>query len=152
MRPNNNNNNNNIVTSCQCNLTERLHSCHTWTVQSREPPSDTCFLGHTWLHIPNGILIGSSIFEQLTVESPETPYALQCAAPFPLKIATLHWGSGLHIIHAFLSLPESTARTASQSVQPFLHRWPQSVPILYNKAAPFPLEITPFIWRFWTSI
>jgi len=80
----------------------------------------------------------------------------------PLIIAPSHGGSGLPEIHASLGQPESTTQMASQSVQPFshsscksvirhvgacctraqnpngisvqpfLHRWPQSVPILYN--------------------
>ena len=33
---------------------------------------------------------------------------------------------------AFFGPSESTIRTATQLVQPFLHRWPQSVAVLYN--------------------
>jgi len=40
---------------------------------------------------------------------------------------------------------EPTIQTASWSVQPFSHSWPQSVPILYN-GPPFP-RICPFPWR-----
>jgi len=41
----------------------------------------------TLVHIQNDVLIGSAIFAQLTAES---RYALQRAAPFPLKIAHSH--------------------------------------------------------------
>jgi len=37
---------------------------------------------------------------------------------FPLTIAPSHGGSGPHLIHASLGLPESTAQMASRSVQP----------------------------------
>ena len=47
-------------------------------------PSNTCFLGATGVHIPNGISIGSAIFSQLTTESTHT---LQWAAISPLKWA-----------------------------------------------------------------
>jgi len=53
--------------------------------------SNMCLLGPTRVHIPNGISIGSAVFAQLTAES---PYSLQWAAPFPVKIAPLAWGSG----------------------------------------------------------
>ena len=56
-------------------------------LRQRAPPSNTCFLGPTRVHIPNGILIGSAIFAQLTAEG---PYTLQWAAHFPLKIAHVH--------------------------------------------------------------
>ena len=41
-------------------------------------------LGPTRRSIPNCTSIGSAVFAQLTVES---PYTLQWAAPFPIKIA-----------------------------------------------------------------
>jgi len=43
-------------------------------------PSSTWFLGSTWLSIPNGILIGSAVFAQLTAEC---PYTLQWATLSP---------------------------------------------------------------------
>jgi len=52
-------------------------------------------------------------------------------APFPQNCPFL-WGSGPHLIYDSLGPPEHTTQKASQSVQPFLHRWPQSVPTLYN--------------------
>jgi len=51
---------------------------------------------------------------------------------FPLISAHLHVGSGPHLIHASLGPLKSITQMASRSVQPFLHRWPHSVPILYN--------------------
>ena len=46
-------------------------------------------------HNPNGILIGSAVFAQLTAEC---PYSLQWDAPFPLKIASSHGGIRTPII------------------------------------------------------
>ena len=40
---------------------------------------------------------------------------------------------------------EPINQTVSLSVQPFLHRWPQSVPILYNGML-FPPQNCPFPW------
>jgi len=46
--------------------------------------------------------------------------------PFP-------WGFGIPSSNAWCLGPcEPTTQTATRSVQPCLHRWPQSVPILYN--------------------
>jgi len=59
---------------------------------------------------------------------------------FPLIIAPSHGGSGSHLIHASLGPSEPITQKATRSVQLFLHRWPQSVHILYN----FPtLKIAP---------
>jgi len=44
--------------------------------------------------------------------------------PFPMGISTSH------VTHDALGLCEPTTQTAPRSVQPCLHRWPQSVPIL----------------------
>jgi len=51
------------------------------------PPSNTCFLGPTQVHIPNGISINSATFAQLMAE---TTYTFQWAVPFPLKISISH--------------------------------------------------------------
>ena len=45
--------------------------------------SDTWFLGPTRVHNPNGILVGSAVFAQITTEC---RYTLQRAAHFPLKV------------------------------------------------------------------
>jgi len=42
--------------------------------------------------------------------------------------------------HAFLGPPKSSSKTASQSVQPFLHIPPQSDPLLYNGQLRFPVS------------
>ena len=52
--------------------------------------------------------------------------------PFPLKFPLLMGRFGSHRTHDSLSLFELTTQTASRSIQLLLHRWPQSVPILYN--------------------
>jgi len=43
-------------------------------------PHLTRFLGPIQAHNPNGILIGSAVFAQMTAEC---PYTLQWGAPFP---------------------------------------------------------------------
>jgi len=59
-------------------------------------------------------------------------------APFP-KNCPFPWrGSGPHLIYDVLGQSELITEMASPSVQPFLHRWPQGVPILYN-GLPLPL-------------
>jgi len=55
-------------------------------------PSNTRFLGPIQAHKPNGISIGSAVFTQMTAQC---PYTLQWDAPYPLKIAPSHGGSGL---------------------------------------------------------
>ena len=68
-------------------------------------------------HNPNGIWIGSAVFAQMTAER---PYSLQWDAPSSLKIATSNGDLDPQLIHGFLGPLESSARTASQSVQLFL--------------------------------
>jgi len=64
--------------------------------------------------------------------------------PFPLTIAPSHGGPRPHLTHPSLDPPESITETASQSIQPFLHRSRQSVAILYNgPPIPLSLKITP---------
>ena len=52
-------------------------------------------------------------------------------APFPQN-CPFPWRSGPHITQDSLGPSEPTTQTAYRSVQPFLYRWPQSVPVLYN--------------------
>ena len=54
-------------------------------------PSNTWFPGSTRFSIPNGILIGSAVFAQLTTGG---PYTLQWAAPLPSKLPVRIRGSG----------------------------------------------------------
>jgi len=78
-------------------------------------PSNTWFLRSTRVSIPNGITIGSAVFAQLAAEC---PYILQRTAPspqncrFPRGIMTPYntW---------FLEPTQSSAQTASRSVEPF---------------------------------
>ena len=44
----------------------------------------------------------------------------QMTAPSSVKVAPSHGGSGPHLMHGSLGLPESTTQTASRSVQPFV--------------------------------
>jgi len=56
--------------------------------------------------------------------------------PFPWGIWTLH------VTHDALGPCEPTTKTAPRSVQPCLHRWPQTVPILYNGLPVFPSKLS----------
>jgi len=61
------------------------------------------------------------------------PFPQNC--PFPREIWTAHDSLGPS---------QPTNQTASLSVQPFLHRWPQSVPIPHNGTPlPLPFKIAP---------
>jgi len=84
-----------------------------------------------------------AIFAQIMAES---PYTLQWA-PLSSKIALSH--GDLNLTHDSFGPSEYTAQTASRSVQPFLHRWPQSVPILYN-GTPLPPKSAPSHGGIWT--
>jgi len=64
----------------------------------------------------------------------------------PLKIAPSHRGSGPHLTHGFFSQPAPKTQTVSRSVQPFLHRLLQSLPMLYN-GPHIPFKITHFSGR-----
>ena len=61
---------------CTAHTKESLHftmGCHFSTLKlplhmgKSGPPSSTCFLGHTRVHNPNGILAGSAVFAGLTI-------------------------------------------------------------------------------------
>jgi len=108
----------------------RTHWCHlaghigaTWQIRL-----NLCFLQHTWVHSPNGKSIGSAISAQLTAECPCT---LQWATLSP-KIAPSRGDQDPHLFHDSLNQTKPAIHTASRSVQLFSHRWPQSVPMLYN--------------------
>jgi len=98
----------------------RQNCCFPW---GSVTPSNTWFLGSNRFSIPNGILIGSTVFAWLTTER---PYTLQWAR-LSSKIAPSHGGSGTHLIHDSLGTSKPITQTASQLVQRFLHRWPQSL-------------------------
>jgi len=52
--------------------------------------------------------------------------------PFPPNLPLLMGDLELHPTHDSLGPSEPTSQTVSRSVQLFLHRWPQSLPIVYN--------------------
>jgi len=99
---------------------------------------DLCFLWPTQVHNPNSNQSVQLFLHSLTAEG---PYTLQCTTLSP-KIAPSHRGSGPHITQ-FLGPSEPTTQTTSLSFQPFLHRWPQNVPILYIGMPLCPLKISP---------
>ena len=75
------------------------------------------FPASTRLRIPNCTSISSAVFAQLTAAN---SYTLQWVAPSPTPQNCPSYGrSGPHLIHGSLGLLESTAETASRSVQPF---------------------------------
>jgi len=64
--------------------------------------------------------------------------------PFPSKLPLPNGGSGPHVIRNFLGPSKHTNKTASQSVQPFWHRWPPTAPsvlILYNSLPLLPSKL-----------
>jgi len=87
-----------------------------------------CFLSPTWVHNPNGKSIGSTIFAQPMAKCRQACPGMS----FPLIIATSHWESGTHLIHASLSPPESITKMTSRLVQPLLHSLWQNAATLYK--------------------
>jgi len=78
-------------------------------------PSNTWFLWHTQVQIPNGIWTASAVFAQLTAEH---PYISQWAAPFPLRIAISHRELD-HLICGSLCPPKPSTQLASGSTELF---------------------------------
>ena len=78
--------------------------------------SNTRFLGPIRVYNPDGIAIGSAVFEQMTAEF---PYTLQWAA-LSHQNCPFHGGPGPHLIHGSLGQPESSNQTASRLIQSFL--------------------------------
>jgi len=76
----------------QCALPWR-HIGTTWQIRL-----NLCFLRPTWVHNPNGKLIGSAIF------------------------VPSRRGCGPHLIHGFLGPPQSSTQMASRSVEQFFCR------------------------------
>jgi len=82
------------------------------------PPSNTLFLEPIQAHNPNGISISSSVFAQMTADS---PYTSQWNAPFSAQNFPFPWGDlNPHLIHSSLGQPESSTQSTYRSVQPFL--------------------------------
>ena len=87
-----------------------------------------CFLRPTRVHNSNG----KSIFLPFLHSSRQKVPMLYNGWSFPKKLLLLMGDLDPHLIHDSFGQSELTIQTASRSVQPFSHRWPQSVPILYN--------------------
>ena len=84
-------------------LFTRLHRC--------APPSNTCSLGSTRFHIPNGISIGSAVFAQLTAQNPYTLQPMGCTvSSSKLPLARRHLN---HLVRASLGPPEPTTHDIS---------------------------------------
>jgi len=104
---------------CQCALSCG-HTGATWQIRLH-----LCFhVRPTQVHNPNGKLICSTIFAQLTAE-----YRLVDWRHLANMTELVSFGS-----------PESTTQTANPSVQPLLCSWQQKVPIL-NNGIPFPPKL-----------
>ena len=59
------------------------------------------------------------------------------------KVAPAHGGDLYpHLIHDYLGKSQRIIQMVSRSVQPFSHRWPQSV-LYFTMGRPFPLKIAP---------
>jgi len=99
-----------------------------------------CFLRSTRVHNPNGKSIIQPFLHSLWQKVP----ILCNGRPFPLKLP-LPMGIWHHPTR-FLGPIRAYNQMASRSVQPFLHRWPQSVPILYNGTPLSLLKIAPSHW------
>jgi len=91
-------------------------------------PSKSWLLGPVRAHNPNGITIGSA---SCTGDRRVSLY-FTMGAPFPKKLPLPTGVSGSHLTYDSLGPFEPTTQTASRSVQLFLHRWLQSIPIIYN--------------------
>jgi len=105
-----------------------------------------CFLQPTRVHNPNGKSIGSAVSAKLTAES---IYFIIGDPSHKIAELPVLMGIWTHLIHHSLGQSEPTIQTASRSVQLFSHRWPQSVPILYN-GTPLPPQNCPFPCGIWT--
>ena len=110
-----------LKTGGQTNLTKRPHHRRTWTVQWYSTgcapvctAPNTCFLGPTRVHNPNGISISSAIFAQLTAE---------CRRTFPVyspKNWPFGWGDPDPPSNTWILRPtRASTQTASWSVKSF---------------------------------
>jgi len=87
------------------NTIEHVHTGATWHILN------LCFLWPTRVHNPNGKLIGSAVFAQLTAESLYTVFV----TPF-LQNCPIPWGHlDLHLTHDFLVPSEPTTQMAFRS-------------------------------------
>jgi len=120
----------------------------TWTVEWYSPGGAT--VHHTWYillpwshpsPIPNGISIGSAIFEQLTAVSHCTS---QQPHLFTLKIVISHGASGPHLIHDTLGPFKPTSQTASRLAEL------TAVSLYLTMDRPSPSELPLSIGEIWT--
>ena len=82
------------------------------SLSTPRPSSDRWFLGLIRAHNPNGILIVSAVFAQMTADC---PYTLQWNAPFPSKLP-LSMGRSGPLSHTwYLGPREPSTQTASLS-------------------------------------
>ena len=81
-------------------------------------------------------------FSHLCTAQGRKSLCFRMGGSFPQN-CTFSWGDlDPHLNHDSLGQSKPTIQTASRSVQPFLHRWLQSVPIVYNGSPiPPPLKI-----------
>jgi len=93
----------------------------------------------TQVQCPNGISIGSTVVAQFMSECRRACRGMS----FALKVAPSHGRSVSYLIRDSLGPPDSARRTASRSVQPFLHSSMQTLPILYTGRPFHPKLILP---------
>jgi len=106
-------------------------------------PIDSPMWAH-WHHLANSIelmlylayTVNRSVQPSLFSSRQKVPI-LYNGRPFRKKLPLLIGGSGSNLIHDCLGQSEPTVQTALRSVQLFLHRWPQSVPIYLTMVQSF---------------
>jgi len=104
------------------NVPSHVHIGATWRIRL-----NLCFLRPTRVHNPNDKSISSAISAQLMAES---PYTLQWVTLSP-KIAPFHGDLDPMLFMIFWASLSPQSKWHHDFVQLFLHRWLQSVPILY---------------------
>jgi len=119
------------------------HIGATWRIRL-----NLCFLQHAGVHSPNGKSIGSAISAHLTAES---PYTLQWAT-LSRKRDPSRVGIGIPSISWFLEPDRAHNPNCITIGSAFSHRWPQSVPILYNGMPLYPLKIALRMGGIWTMV
>ena len=105
-------------------------------------PSNTYFLGPTWVHNQ----MASRSVQPFLHRSWQSVAILHNGLPLSLLKLPLSMGNqDPHLKRDSWGPSELTTQMASRLVQLFLHRWLQSVPILYN-GTPLPHQNCPFAW------
>jgi len=148
-----------LVTSGQSNLT-KLHRHTRQTVQSYSPGC-----AH------DGTLAKANTIELVLPPAYPSPQPKQqvdrlscfCTAhgrkslyfttgALPPKLLLSIGGSGPHLTYDSLGSSKPTTQTASLLIQPSLHRWLQSVPMLYNGTPILPQKFVPSHGGIWALI